>query len=71
MGLDIRVPIGLMFSIMGAILVVFGLVSNPEIYKAHSLGININLIWGSFILMFGLAMLLFAWVGNARGGIEK
>ncbi|MCE5315140.1 MAG: hypothetical protein ABFD49_03660 [Armatimonadota bacterium] len=60
MGLDIRVPIGLMFTVMGAILTVFGLVSKPEIYKAHSLGININLIWGLVTVGFGVIMLILA-----------
>ena len=41
--LDIRIPIGLMFSILGAILAVFGLVSDPHIYDVHSFGINVNL----------------------------
>lgn len=71
MGLDIRVPMGLMFAIIGAILTVFGLVSNPEIYKTHSLGININLIWGLAILAFGLIMLLLAWLGRAKADSKK
>ena len=48
--LDIRIPIGLMFAILGPILVVFGLVSGPEIYERHSLGVNVNLWWG-FVLV--------------------
>ena len=42
MGLDLRWPIGLMFSLIGALLVVYGLVtnSNQEIY-ARSLGLNV------------------------------
>ena len=45
MSLDIRIPIGLMFGMIGLILVVFGLISDPEIYKC-SLGINVNLDLG-------------------------
>jgi hypothetical protein len=60
MSLDIRVPIGLMFSIIGAILVVFGLVPNQAIYDYHSLGINVNLGWGAVLLAFGLIMLALA-----------
>ena len=57
MGLDIRIPIGLMFSIIGLILAVFGLLSNhSEIYN-RSLGINVNLGWGCVLLVFGLLML--------------
>jgi len=47
MGLDIRWPIGLMFTLIGALLAVFGLVKGAE---SVSLGININLIWGAVLL---------------------
>ena len=56
MNLDLRLPIGLMFSIFGVLLVAFGLVSDPTIY-ARSLGINMNLWWGIVLLAFGLVML--------------
>ena len=54
MGLDIRLPIGLMFSIIGALLAVYGAVS-PD--RSQSLGMNVNLVWGACILVFGLVML--------------
>ena len=56
MNLDLRLPIGLMFSIFGVMLTVFGLVSGEAIY-ARSLGINVNLWWGLVLLGFGLVML--------------
>jgi hypothetical protein len=56
MKLDLRLPIGLMFSIIGALLVVFGLASDPAIYQ-RSLGVNVNLWWGLVLLVFGLVML--------------
>ena len=61
MGLDIRLPIGLMFSLVGLLLTVYGAVTSgdAELYK-RSLGININLIWGIVLLVFGAAMLLMA-----------
>ncbi len=52
MGLDIRLPIGMIFTIFGIMLIVFGAFSNPSLY-AQSLGININLIWGVVLLVFG------------------
>ncbi len=55
MGLDIRIPVGLMFAIIGAILVVYGLIGDKSIYSA-SLGINVNLWWGAVLLVFGLVM---------------
>ena len=65
MGLDLRWPIGLMFSLIGALLVICGLVtsSNTEMY-ARSLGININLYWGLLLLVFGGTMLTLAWKGQ-------
>lgn len=59
MKLDVRLPIGMMFSLLGAILVVYGLVSDPSMY-ARSLGINVNLWWGLVLLAFGAVMLGFA-----------
>jgi hypothetical protein len=56
MNLDLRLPIGLMFSIFGVMLAVFGLVADTGIY-ARSLGINVNLWWGIVLLVFGLVML--------------
>jgi hypothetical protein len=60
MRLDVRFPIGGMFTIFGVILVVYGLVSSPAIYE-KSLGINVNLWWGLVLLAFGLVMLTFAY----------
>jgi len=62
MGLDIRWPIGLMFTLIGALLVVYGAVVNSD--HAVSLGININLIWGMVLLIFGLLMLIGAVTGK-------
>jgi hypothetical protein len=59
MNFDLRLPIGLMFSLFGAILTIYGLISGPEIYQ-RSLGINVNLWWGGGLLVFGLLMLFFA-----------
>jgi len=57
MGLDIRTPIGLMFSIFGVLLAGYGLVTRgSEIYQ-RSLGYNINLEWGVVLLVFGVVML--------------
>ncbi len=64
MNLDLRLPMGLMFLIFGAMLTVFGLVSDTAIY-ARSLGYNVNLWWGLVLLAFGLIMLLLAL--RARG----
>lgn len=61
MGLDIKIPIGLMFTILGVILTIFGIAtaSNVELYQ-KSLGININLWTGLLMLVFGIMMLIFS-----------
>ena len=66
MNLDIRFPIGGMFSIFGVVLVVYGLVSDPAMYQ-RSLGINVNLWWGLVLLLFGLVMLWLAYRASGRG----
>ena len=57
MGLDIRLPIGLLFTLLGAILACYGLASDPAVYD-RSLGYNVNLWWGTALLLFGIIMLL-------------
>lgn len=58
---DIRIPIGLMFSILGVIITILGLItiSDSAMYQ-KSLGININIVMGLLMLIFGLIMLYFA-----------
>ena len=65
MGLDIRWPIGLMFSLIAILLLIYGVAtgSNPEVYKP-SLGFNVNLYWGMLLLVFGASMLGMAWRGS-------
>jgi hypothetical protein len=62
MGPDIRLPLGAMFALLGALLTVFGLRSPPEDY-ARALGINIDLWWGLVLFAFGLIML---WLSARR-----
>ncbi|MFZ2286589.1 MAG: hypothetical protein WAV93_06355 [Bacteroidales bacterium] len=56
--LDIRFPIGLMFSTFGLIITVYGLATmgNDAMY-VRSLNVNVNLISGLCTLAFGLVML--------------
>jgi len=61
MGLDIRWPIGLMFTLIGVLLAVTGLLHGPD---DRSLNINIDLIWGIVLLVFGVLMLLGAVQGK-------
>ena len=66
MKFDLRLPIGIMFSVFGAMLTIFGFISDKAIYESHSLGININLGWGLVLLVFGVGMLVLAWRATSK-----
>lgn len=68
MHLDIRLPIGALFCLIGLILVIYGALSDSAIY-IRSLGININLWWGAVLLVFGAAMLYLS--RNALGALLR
>ena len=56
MGLDIRLPIGIIFSIYGVIMIVFGaFFADPAIFE-RSMGVNIDVWWGAAMLVFGVFM---------------
>jgi hypothetical protein len=59
--MDIRFPLGLMFSIVGALLAGFGVMTmSSPMYAKHSLGVNVNLWSGLGMLAFGLTVLWLA-----------
>lgn len=64
MRLDVRLPIGLMFSVLGLVLSIVGLIQNPTVFQ-RSLGININLWWGVVMFAFGVVMFLLGRRGTA------
>ena len=55
MGLDIRWPIGIIFTIYGTALILYGVLADPKIFES-SLGVNIDVWWGAAMLVFGLFM---------------
>jgi len=58
MGFDIRMPIGMLFSLFGFLLIGYGAGTRGNaMYAEHSLGLNMNLWWGGALLAFGLVML--------------
>jgi hypothetical protein len=63
MGLDVRLPIGLMFTIIGLLLAGFGFFSPGEGERGAKL--NINLWWGLALVAFGVVMLLLARRGTS------
>jgi hypothetical protein len=70
MSLDLRIPMGLMFTLTGLILTTFGFATraDADLY-AKSLGINANLWWGLVLLAFGLTMFTLGRRGQSR--LEK
>jgi hypothetical protein len=68
MNLDIRIPTGLLFSIIGVILIVYGAFTRGSEMYQKSLGININFWWGLALVAFGLVMLALAWRASGTAG---
>lgn len=68
MGLDIRWPIGLMFTLIGVLLTCYGAVTGTASVR---LGININLIWGVVLIIFGGLMLFGAMRSNKKDSSGK
>ena len=67
MGLDIRWPIGLMFTLIGVLLTGYGAFNRAaSVSQAGGSEININLIWGIVLLIFGVLMLLGAYRGGKK-----
>ena len=59
MGLDIRIPLGLIFLLIGGLMSLYGFFARnaAEIYE-KSMGINLNFTWGAIMFVFGLIMFL-------------
>jgi uncharacterized membrane protein YeiB len=65
MGLDIRLPIGIIFTTYGVILILYGLVADPAIFVS-SMAVNIDVWWGFAMLVFGLIMGILAFRASRR-----
>jgi hypothetical protein len=58
MGFDIRMPIGMLFTLFGILLIGYGAATQGSaMYAEHSLGVNVNVWWGGVLLAFGLVMM--------------
>jgi sulfite exporter TauE/SafE len=66
---DIRFPIGGLFTILGAILAIYGLVTDgSEIYAR--VPASANIITGLAMLVFGLLFLVMAYKKNKKGKLQ-
>jgi Na+/H+ antiporter NhaD/arsenite permease-like protein len=63
--MDLRLPIGIFFVLVGCIMVGYGIISPHDIPNISE-PININLYWGILLLIFGLPMAVFGWKAEAR-----
>lgn len=74
MNFDLRLPLGLMFTLFGAMLSIYGLTSDKAMYenlpgaKDFLFGVNVNLGWGLVMLAFGVIMLVFALRSRGQNG---
>jgi len=64
MNLDIRLPIGALFALLGLVLTGYGLMSDASVYQ-RSLGHNVNLWWGMVVLAFGAVFLFLGRKGTS------
>ncbi len=62
-GLDLRYPIGGLFTALGALLAAYGAATGGDPMYAKSGGMNINLAWGGVLLVTGLLFLVLARLG--------
>lgn len=65
MRLDVRLPIGAFFSLVGVLLTAYGLATRSAPGTAPT-GVPIDLVWGVVLLVFGIGMLALA--RRAQGG---
>lgn len=67
-GMDLRYPIGGLFTLLGVLLAGFGYATRDDAtLYAPSGQFNINLIWGVAMLIFGIVFLVLAALADRRG----
>ena len=60
-----------MFSLIGILLAIYGLMTSGDSMYAKSLGMNMNLYWGGAMLVFGVIMLIFGVLTQFAGKNSK
>ena len=63
---DLRLPLGYLFALLGALLILASFVVPAE-ESARPLGIDINLLWGGVLIAFGMVCLFLAKRQARRG----
>ena len=67
MQLDIRLPIGLMFSVLGVLLIVVGII----VPQGAAQPMNVNLWWGAVMFLFGAIMFVLGRRGTASARLAE
>jgi hypothetical protein len=67
-GLDIRAPIGGLFSLLGLMLTGYGMVAGSRTSSDVAPVTNVNLWWGIVMLLCGIIMLVMARRAMSRPG---
>ena len=75
MNVDLRYPIGVLFMILGGLLILFGAFTGPDLYQ-RSFDINVNLWWGFLMFLFGFAFFVLArahavWASRAQVKVDS
>jgi hypothetical protein len=67
-GLDIRAPIGGLFTLLGVMLAGYGLVAGSRTTSDVAPVTNVNLWWGLVMVVFGIGMLVLSRRAMSRPG---
>jgi len=67
-GLDIRAPIGGLFTLLGVMLAGYGLVAGSRTTSDVAPVTNVNLWWGLVMVVFGVVMLALSRRAMAKPG---
>jgi hypothetical protein len=66
MGLDIRTPLGLLFTLIGLLLFAYGALTKGAAMYSVSLGVNLNLLSGVAMTIFGAGLLIATYRARTR-----
>jgi formate hydrogenlyase subunit 3/multisubunit Na+/H+ antiporter MnhD subunit len=69
-GMDIRAPIGGLFSVLGVMLAGYGLVAGSRTSSDVAPVTNVNLWWGIVMLLFGILMLALSRRSMGRARVD-
>lgn len=64
--IDLRLPLGMLFIVLGVVMASFGFLSRHDAIYDRSLGVDVNLIWGLVEIACGVTVLFVV-----RGAREK